>query len=481
MKKNCTPVQPYHLFEENGRYFAHFLKSGCSFRIDETAYALLELAREFSLEESAEQLLAQGHFEEEYVYDVLSEARQLERAGLFRPAANTLPPAIRESALERRYTTPWTKLELALAETCNLACTYCYGSTVRDMPHSGLMTEDVARQAIDWLFHASKGEEHLGIVFFGGEPLTNKPVFQFVMEYSDQRAKEAFKTINYSMTTNGTLIDDMVVHYVKKHNFGLMVSLDGPPEVHDAQCPTLAGKSSFTKAAAGIKRLMRRRRRVTVRATMTHARPRMMDLIHFYEDFGFTRVVLGRAHNPLHPTPVDLTEEDLDELELEEKAEVVPWILEQLGKGRIPTYFPYMPALEEPKPDPTSAAPISPFRCGACRGTTTVGADGRLYPCHRFVGMSSFVMGNIAVGPDIEFAKHFWRSYDEAVDRQCAGCWARRKCGRPCPWSIAKEDGSFRAPAANECDRLRRGIQEQIYMHDHIQTNFPEVYERLRP
>lgn len=115
--------------------------------------------------------------------------------------------------------------------------------------------------------------KELSLTLFGGEPLLNKPVFKSVMDYSDALAKKHGKRIHYSMTTNGTLIDDMVIHYIKKHNFGLMVSLDGPPEIHNAQCPTQDGGPSFDMAAKGIKRLMKRRKRVTVRCTVTNAMP----------------------------------------------------------------------------------------------------------------------------------------------------------------------------------------------------------------
>lgn len=72
------------------------------------------------------------------------------------------------------------------------------------------------------------------------------------------------------MTTNGTLLDDEIIGYIKKYNFGLMVSLDGPQKLHDKQCPTQGGKGSYEMAVKGIKRLMARRRAVTVRGTMVH-------------------------------------------------------------------------------------------------------------------------------------------------------------------------------------------------------------------
>lgn len=151
------------------------------------------------------------------------------------------------------------------------------------------------------------------------------------------------------MTTNGTLLDDEVISVIKRYNFGLMVSLDGPKERHDRQCSTRAGVGSFDLAVAGIKKLMARRRRVTVRCTMAHPAPDMMHLIRFFEDFGFSRIVLGRVFNPVYPSSCDLTPEDSAELERQMNDVVIPWMLAELKAGRTPKYFPFPRVLEEKK------------------------------------------------------------------------------------------------------------------------------------
>ena len=72
------------------------------------------------------------------------------------------------------------------------------------------MSEDVARQAITWLFENSAGVPEVSITLFGGEPLLNKPVFRFAIEYSQELAKQYNKKVGYSMTTNATLLDDEI-------------------------------------------------------------------------------------------------------------------------------------------------------------------------------------------------------------------------------------------------------------------------------
>lgn len=341
------------------------------------------------------------------------------------------------------------------------------------------MSREVAKKAIDWLFEASEGRTELGLTLFGGEPLLNREVFDFVMEYSDRLAKEHGKHIRYTMTTNGTLLDDEAIDQIKSHRFGLMVSLDGPPEVHNRQCPFPDGRGSYDEAAAGIRKLMARRKRVTVRCTITNATPRKLDLIRFFEDFGFTRIVMSAARTPFAPTEADCDRAACEELDRQEEEEVLPWVLEELEQGRIPKYFPYSSFLRSRAERPGAPEEPAVLRCGACRSLTTVGADGTLYPCHRFVGMSAFKMGTVDTGPDMERIRRFWHDYHEATRTTCEQCWAEAFCVRPCPWNIARQDGTFVMSEEWHCDLARGHIERSAWMLWWLQTKHPDMYKRI--
>ena len=71
-----------------------------------------------------------------------------------------------------------------------------------------------------------------------------------------------------------------------------------------------------------------------------------------------------------------------------------------------------------------------------------VAPDGTLYPCHRFVGMEKWALGRLEDGPDADRCKAFWRAYRAATKEACAGCWAYRVCGGPCPWEAARAVGA---------------------------------------
>jgi uncharacterized protein len=450
---------PYHLFEQAGLHFLYDTKARRFMTIDTATSLFLDRCRSQSVDEACKTLLETGEIPKETVTSIAEEVKVLAEHGLFEQPDYSIPESTFEEKLSERYETPWNKLELALSEGCNLACRYCYCGTCRDLlPSQGLMSEAMVRQAINWLFKMSGKSKTVSITFFGGEPLMNKPGFMFAVEYSQHLATLQGKKVHYSMTTNGTLLDDDIISHIKRYNFGLMVSLDGPPELHNGQCPTRSGEGSFALAEAGIRRLMSKRKTVTVRCTMAHPVPRMMDLIQYFEAFGFSRIVLGRVVNPVHKSPVDFTEEDFVSYNRQMEEEVIPWMIEKRAKGEPLTYDPFSYFVNEQEAAEPKA-PVSLFKCGACRGTTTVGADGKLYPCHRFVGMPAWVIGTLDEGPDIATCKQFWRDYRAAIAPTCEACWLWTQCKGPCPWEIAQEDGTF-ALGKSHCQQVETYVQQ---------------------
>jgi len=72
--------------------------------------------------------------------------------------------------------------------------------------------------------------------------------------------------VRNDLQTNATRIDDKWANFFKEANFGVGVSLDGPPELHDRHRPNAAGKGSFEDVMRGIEVL--KRHRVPVSALM---------------------------------------------------------------------------------------------------------------------------------------------------------------------------------------------------------------------
>ena len=389
------------------------------------------------------------------------EISALEESGFFEPCEQPIPTdAEFDRLLRLRYEAPWTKLELALSEVCNLACRYCYCGTCRDeVPNQGRMSETIARAAINWLFAVSGRSKEVGITFFGGEPLMNKKALLFAVAYSQRLAKLHGKKVFYSMTTNGTLIDDDVIDFANREMSNVVLSLDGRKEIHDRLRVDYAGNGSYERIVPKFQKLVEARgnKNYYMRGTFTHANPDFTkDLFHM-ADLGFTELSM----EPVVCAPEDpaaLTAEDLeivkDQYELLAKD-----MLRREKEGKPITFYHYMLDL--------TGGPCIYKRISGCGSGTeymAVTPWGDLYPCHQFVGEEAYKLGDIWNGVTNTALREEFRSCNAYARPECNDCWARFYCSGGCAANAFHATGSIRGVYEAGCELFRKRIECAIMM-----------------
>lgn len=120
--------------------------------------------------------------------------------------------------------------------TCNLACAYCYYADKNRLLGAGReirMSDEILEQHIRQYIEAQTGDE---VVFSwqGGEPtLLGISFFQRVIDLQGKYKKPGQRVEN-DLQTNGLLIDKEWAHFLKKNNFLVGLSIDGPQALHDA-------------------------------------------------------------------------------------------------------------------------------------------------------------------------------------------------------------------------------------------------------
>ena len=105
---------------------------------------------------------------------------------------------------------------LNIAHDCNLRCKYCFADEGEYHGRKALMSEEVGRAALDFLVKNSGGRRNLEVDFFGGEPLMNWEVVKKLVEYGRSLEKEYDKNFRFTLTTNGTLLNDEILEFVNK-------------------------------------------------------------------------------------------------------------------------------------------------------------------------------------------------------------------------------------------------------------------------
>lgn len=137
-----------------------------------------------------------------------------------------------ESMLERQA----GMLILQVTQRCNFRCKYCIYSeeNLLNRCHSDLeMSLETAYKAVDFYYQHSVDCDEIGISFYGGEPLLSFELIQRVVDYAERLF--AGKRVTFRLTTNASLLDEEKVRYftTEKHNFNVLISLDGPKEIQD--------------------------------------------------------------------------------------------------------------------------------------------------------------------------------------------------------------------------------------------------------
>ena len=141
--------------------------------------------------------------------------------------------------------------------SCNLACTYCYYLDKSELfADSGLhrMADDLLEMYIIQHIQAST-EPTIFFSWHGGEPtLAGLDYFRRIAEIQKKHLP-ANRVVLNGIQTNGTLLNEEWCQFMKKENFIVGISIDGPEEFHSINRVRRDGQSSFREVVRGYQLL----------------------------------------------------------------------------------------------------------------------------------------------------------------------------------------------------------------------------------
>lgn len=118
---------------------------------------------------------------------------------------------------------------------CNLNCTYCFYLEKEKLfgeTEQFRMADDVLENYIQQ-YISQQSVPEISFAWQGGEPtLLGVDYFRKIVELQTQHANG--KKITNAIQTNGTLLDDEWCEFLNKNEFLVGLSIDGPPDLHDA-------------------------------------------------------------------------------------------------------------------------------------------------------------------------------------------------------------------------------------------------------
>jgi uncharacterized protein len=356
-------------------------------------------------------------------------------------------------------------LSLAVAQKCNLACTYCYaqegsfGSEPRDMD------EHAARRAVELLFENAGPGESVNLAFLGGEPLVNRRLIVTSTEQAAALGRARGVRVNYSITTNGTLLTPDDGRFFEEHGFAVTISLDGVGEVHDGLRPFRGGQGSYGRIIDRVRPLLaaQHRMQVSARVTVTPHNLELKDALDELLGLGFHSV----GFSPMLSAPTGRGEMDaasLDRMlsrmiECGEEFERRTLRRERYAFANVAT------AIRE-----IHKGTHRPYPCGAGGGYFGVSADGGLYACHRFVQDDGAYFGDVWNGIDAGAQSKWLRERHVHRQSPCSDCWARYMCGGGCHHEVIHRG----RPA---CDYIRGWLDYCLKAYVRLKAALPEYFD----
>lgn len=339
------------------------------------------------------------------------------------------------------------RFQITTNTSCNLRCTYCYEylDNRRNNAENIINTFEALFASTDF-----SEDKDITVDVIGGEPFLLPDMLDEVFHYITVTGKEKFgyEKISFTISTNATLLKhnrqkEVLTKY--RDYITLGISIDGTKEKHDLHRVDIHGNGTYDSVIEGYKVAysILGPSRIQVKATFTKA------------DIPYVSQCL-KANMSLEDAPGTINwdfnfEESFDDYdgikmvhelidafryyhfnEIGQKVEIA----KVTNKGNI--YLPFIP-YHNVKPKP-----LSEPRCGGVGTTKSIGYNGEVYGCNRFLTMNkpNMTLGKVEVGKYIpgvsEEFKQVMKSH-EYVGSYCQSCIVNSSCP-DCP-AIAIEEG----------------------------------------
>ncbi len=476
----AVDYRSFHVFTESGKYILLDRATGAIAEIEKPLFHFMQgLERGLTYAE-AHQSCGEV-FEDVEIGQLTSLLEDLQRHGFFH--YTPVDHAQQESFIQGLMKHKSRRLQLLMAQSCNLGCRYCYAWRNGSNQKGVLMEWDVAKQSVDFLVKRSGNRRSVQVTFFGGEPLLNYEMIKKVVAYCEEIGPKAKKEFTYELITNATLLDEETVEFVAKHRFLMMISIDGWKEMHNYNRPSMKkGEDEYDtilKNALHANRVFQERGlpEIKVRANLTgkfHDSKAVKEYLH---GLGFRKIGVSVIEPLAHadPSPSALTEEQLDAYIAREKENNIKAV-ERLERNE-PLEILELQRLRE-MCEPLQPRHMKGITCGVNRNTAVVDTSGNIYPCHRYEGMANYIVGNVFTGMDREKTLGYYRKVNGNATSRCHSCWLRDYCAGGCAWLLSAKNGTIVDPTERECDRRRGGMERLLYLRTRLRDARPAWFQQ---
>ncbi len=332
---------------------------------------------------------------------------------------------------------------LIISHDCNLQCGYCYADHGTFGGERTLMSFETAKKCIDKFLNKNSNNF---ILFFGGEPFLNFPLMNDVVEYGSKNGLN----IKYTTISNGTIMNNIIREFIYKNFFALQLSLDGPKAINDLQRYGCF-ESVHDRVVETLIQLKSKTYPLSIKCIITkNSINKLNNIMEYLSSLGVGSIAFAEAS--LLPTDSEFFISDNEyEACINELSHILVRNLDQIASGKKTTVI--GPIFDILRSLTTKTRKVN--YCSAGREYVAVTADGDVYPCHGFVGMDKFNMGNVHdgdfPGESYNAVKSIFNNLNVYTSEECSSCWARFLCGGDCAVHSYVYNNDLSKPTKRRC------------------------------
>lgn len=389
-------------------------------------------------------------------------------------------PTFEGDSLKQGATKNIGGLVLGVTERCNLRCSYCIysGNYENERGHgSEDMDFDIARRAVD--LYIPNSEQIAMISFYGGEPTLNMNLIKKVIKYTNESYPE--KRTLFSMTSNFYRVETHLQDIINA-GMNVLVSIDGPQEVHDRNRVSVGGNPTWENILRNIRRMEELSPGYTrgkITASVSCAEPcDVAEVVNYFRNSLLpvsriggieTRGLEKKMKDKLNQARADFSEEYLQTLiQGDDPDEVISLLFDQDVQGI--------------QKRSSKTTPETLMLNGACypgKRKVYIDIKGKLFMCEKFGDRLS--IGDVFNGFDQEAIGESIDRFTEIRNRLCTnGCWAQRLCS-PCIQTAKDPQGDISEEGLSEhCKPTKQRLARMVYVYATLaQQNPGKLKEHL--
>lgn len=208
-----------HVFSKNGNHFI-LAENGCSMIVDD---ALLESIRSGDISENL--------------------AFKLVQHGLAYVSGKCMFRC--EKPVDVRY------FIIDMTKKCNFHCIYCF----RDFQDERTITFQTLEDILQYILNYCKKHkiDRIGLQMWGGEPLLAIDRIEYAVRFFEKTDLH----VSIDIETNASVITEEIAKRLSDWGIHVGISLDGPPEIQNAQRRLVTGEDSSRLVERGIRNLQK--------------------------------------------------------------------------------------------------------------------------------------------------------------------------------------------------------------------------------